>query len=74
MVGFGDYTADANSLNHHWNPDWYHEIKYGIFIHWGIYSVPAFGNVGSNEDYAEWYWKRMNDGNDAQLPQMQIDS
>ncbi|KAH7407960.1 glycoside hydrolase superfamily [Cadophora sp. MPI-SDFR-AT-0126] len=62
MVGFGNYTADANSLNHHWNPDWYHEIKYGIFIHWGIYSVPAFGNTGSNEDYAEWYWKRMNDG------------
>ena len=28
-------------------PEWYRDAKFGIFIHWGVYSVPAFGN--------EWY-------------------
>lgn len=60
--GFGDYTADTTSLAHHWNPDWFHQVKFGIFIHWGIYSAPAYGDVAPNEDYAEWYWKRQNDG------------
>ncbi|PVH97050.1 glycoside hydrolase family 29 protein [Periconia macrospinosa] len=59
ICGFGDYEASKTSLNHHWNPDWYNDAKFGIFIHWGIYSVPAFGNVGDKQDYAEWYWLRM---------------
>ena len=45
----------------HWNPDWFNEVKFGIFIHWGLYSAPAYGSVQPVEDYAEWYWKRMND-------------
>lgn len=57
--GFGDYAATKTSLNKHWTPDWYNNAKFGIFIHWGVYSVPAFGNVGEKEDYAEWYWMRM---------------
>lgn len=32
-------------------PDWYPDAKFGIFIHWGIYSVPAFDN--------EWYSRNM---------------
>ena len=32
-------------------PNWYQDAKFGIFIHWGIYSVPAFGN--------EWYPRNM---------------
>lgn len=59
--GFGDYTASESSLSWHWNPDWFNEVKFGIFIHWGLYSAPAYGSVAPNEDYAEWYWKRMND-------------
>ena len=34
-------------------PSWFDEAKFGIFIHWGLYSVPAWGPKGS---YAEWYW------------------
>lgn len=30
-------------------PEWYDRAKVGIFIHWGVYSVPAFGT--------EWFWK-----------------
>ena len=59
--GFGDYTADATSLATHWNPDWFNEVKFGIFIHWGVYAAPAYGSVQPNEDYAEWYGKRMYD-------------
>jgi alpha-L-fucosidase len=32
-------------------PDWYVDGKFGVFIHWGLYSVPAFGN--------EWYPRNM---------------
>eukprot|EP01132_Coremiostelium_polycephalum_P000997 gene997-1266_t len=32
----------------------YDEVKFGIFIHWGVYSVPAFGANGGGG--AEWYW------------------
>ena len=34
-------------------PQWWRDAKFGIFIHWGPYSVPAFSRVG---DYSEWYW------------------
>ncbi|KAH7366663.1 glycoside hydrolase superfamily [Pyrenochaeta sp. MPI-SDFR-AT-0127] len=58
--GFGDYDALESSLSSHWNPDWFHEIKYGIFIHWGIYAAPGYGNKpGRNQDYSEWYGFRM---------------
>lgn len=39
------------SLRQYQVPDWYRNGKFGIFIHWGVYSVPAFGN--------EWYARNM---------------
>jgi alpha-L-fucosidase len=42
------------SIYTHGSPSWYNNAKYGIFIHWGIYAVPGWGNVGKNETYAEW--------------------
>ena len=39
------------SLSTYRVPDWYQDAKFGIFIHWGLYSVPAFGN--------EWYPRNM---------------
>ncbi|MGO9115681.1 MAG: alpha-L-fucosidase [Thermoguttaceae bacterium] len=39
-------------------PRWFSDAKFGIFIHWGVYSVPAWGKTG---EYAEWYWNRMHD-------------
>jgi alpha-L-fucosidase len=35
-------------------PKWWRDAKFGIFIHWGAYSVPAFSQVGH---YSEWYWR-----------------
>jgi len=37
-------------------PAWWTDAKFGIFIHWGVYSVPAFAPKG---EYAEWYWERL---------------
>ena len=37
-------------------PSWWGDAKFGIFIHWGVYSVPAFASKG---EYAEWYWERL---------------
>ena len=37
-------------------PEWWTDAKFGVFIHWGVYSVPAFAPKG---EYAEWYWERI---------------
>ena len=47
----GPFRADWESLQKYEVPDWYKDAKFGIFIHWGVYSVPAFGN--------EWYPRNM---------------
>ncbi len=49
----GKYKADWQSLSHHKVPEWYMRDKLGVFIHWGVYAVPAFGN--------EWYSRGMYD-------------
>ncbi len=55
-LGVPQYTADPASLRTHEAPDWFDAAKFGIFIHWGAYSVPAWAPVGT---YAEWYWNAM---------------
>ncbi|MDN3355123.1 alpha-L-fucosidase [Actinomadura sp. DC4] len=61
-VGVPAYEASDASLGTHQAPDWFSDAKFGIFIHWGVYSVPAWAPVG--QEYAEWYWQHMNDPND----------
>lgn len=42
------YSADWESLaKHQASPDWFQDAKLGIYFHWGVYSVPAYGS--------EWY-------------------
>lgn len=57
------YKADWASLDARPIPKWFTGAKFGIFIHWGLYSVPAWGPVGKEwpvySKYAEWYWYRM---------------
>ena len=45
------FQANWPSLSTYTVPDWYRDAKFGIFIHWGVYSVPAFGS--------EWYPREM---------------
>jgi alpha-L-fucosidase len=47
----GPFRPEWNSLAKYRAPDWYRDAKFGIFIHWGLYSVPAFAN--------EWYSRNM---------------
>jgi len=62
------YEPTAESLARHKAPGWFNDAKLGIFIHWGVYSVPAWAPapdavpVGGfpftyNFQYAEWYWR-----------------
>ncbi len=47
----GPFQPEWESLGEFQCPAWYQDAKFGIFIHWGAYSVPAFGN--------EWYPRNM---------------
>lgn len=65
------FEPTLDSVRQHQIPDWYHDAKIGIFIHWGLYSVPGWaplaGDIGElagerdwrawfeNNSYAEWY-------------------
>lgn len=60
-LGTADYQPTETSLTTHRAPYWFHDAKFGIFIHWGVYSVPAWAPVGVQ--YAEWYWDQMQDPN-----------
>lgn len=47
----GPFGPEWGSLAGVQVPEWYRDAKFGIFIHWGVYSVPAFSN--------EWYSRNM---------------
>lgn len=65
------YQPNLESIRTHTVPDWFHDAKFGIFIHWGLYSVPSwapvsgdiqeiikrdgFGGLMRQNPYAEWY-------------------
>ena len=51
VIAKGPFQANWDSLGDYHVPKWYEKAKFGIFIHWGIYSVPAFAN--------EWYSRNM---------------
>ena len=51
VIKGGRYKADWVSLREYPTPTWYRNAKLGIFVHWGVYSVPAFGS--------EWYPRLM---------------
>ena len=68
------YEPTKASLRKHEVPEWFHNAKFGIFIHWGLYSVPAFAvkklsfsesqNIEEayyfkNNPYAEWYFNTL---------------
>ncbi|GLZ29930.1 alpha-L-fucosidase [Lentzea sp. NBRC 105346] len=62
-LGTPDYLATDASLGTHESPYWFDDAKFGIFIHWGLYSVPAWSPPG--KQYAEWYWQWMQNPKNA---------
>jgi alpha-L-fucosidase len=58
------YQANWTSIDSRPVPAWFSDAKFGIFIHWGLFSVPAWGptkDVNVYAKYAEWYWSRLMD-------------
>ncbi len=51
LIARGKFKDTWESLSQYTVPQWYRNAKFGIFIHWGVYSVPAFGS--------EWYSRNM---------------
>ena len=51
MITSTKFSPTWESLKQYEIPDWYIDGKFGIFIHWGVYAVPAFSN--------EWYPRNM---------------
>ena len=46
------YRPDSASIAESYQiPEWFRDAKFGVFIHWGVYAVPAYGN--------EWYPRLM---------------
>ncbi|HEY3987838.1 MAG TPA: alpha-L-fucosidase [Acidobacteriaceae bacterium] len=50
-VDAGPFRDDWQSLRAYQAPEWFRDAKFGIFIHWGVYSVAGFGS--------EWYSRNM---------------
>lgn len=64
------YKPTLESLDKHPLPQWYADAKLGIFVHWGLYSVPGWAEVNRPKEvapedeakwnaYAEWYYNTM---------------
>lgn len=48
IPGVFSWDATWESLDQRPLPTWYEDAKFGIFIHWGVFSVPSYGS--------EWFW------------------
>ena len=59
----GQYQPNWDSLDKRPLPEWYDDAKFGIFIHWGVFSVPSFGS--------EWFWDHWHDGSKPEVEFMQ---
>jgi alpha-L-fucosidase len=61
---FAQYKPTWESLDTRPLPQWWANGKFGIFIHWGVYSVPGYSKKG---DYAEWYENGLENGDSARI-------
>src|SRR5437667_678966 len=64
------YGPTWESIDRRPSPKWYTDAKFGVFIHWGVYSVPAYAavQVKGENPYAEWYWNSLTKGKQAPGP------
>ncbi|GAG89339.1 unnamed protein product, partial [marine sediment metagenome] len=68
MLSLQIAVANAQNYKNTWAsldtrpiPTWFEDAKFGIFIHWGVYSVPAWRKLepGLYASYAEWYYAKV---------------
>lgn len=60
-VGQKNYKANWKSIDTRPVPEWFVDAKFGVFVHWGLYSVPSWGPTDGKvyDGYSEWYWMRL---------------
>ena len=61
VLSFAFYFSDAQNVEANWEslqkrgyPQWFSDAKLGIFVHYGLYSVPSYSG---KEQYAEWFYR-----------------
>ncbi len=73
MLLFANLSAQVmptwESINQRGYPQWFSDAKLGIFIHWGVYSVPAYASL---EGYAEWYYRGLSTNDERKTFQERI--
>ena len=57
------YEPNWESIDSRPLPAWYDEAKVGIFLHWGVFSVPGFGS--------EWFWWYWHSGSKGEVEFME---
>src|SRR5512139_871819 len=63
LAGAQAYQPTWESIDRRPTPAWFTDAKFGIFIHWGVYSVPSYAPVIPGKlAYAEWYWNALTSG------------
>ena len=58
------YQPNWKSLDSRPLPSWYDEAKIGIFVHWGVFSVPSF-----DSEWFWWHWKGLHWAKDINFMQ-----
>ena len=66
---YGQVQHTWESINERGYPQWFSDAKLGIFIHWGVYSVPSYASL---EGYAEWYYRGLMTNDDRKAFQERI--
>jgi alpha-L-fucosidase len=69
LAAIGQYQPTWESIDKRPVPAWFTDAKFGIFIHWGLYSVPSWAPTDKSlhvySKYAEWYWYRFQNDTSA---------
>lgn len=52
-IARGPFEPNVESLSNYECPEWFRDAKFGIYVHWGVYSVPERGEWYAREMYQE---------------------
>ena len=64
LLAQAQFAPTWQSIDSRPTPRWFTDAKFGILIHWGVYSVPAYAppDAKGGDAYAEWYWNHLRRG------------
>lgn len=71
VMGFACQAQEVypnwESINQRGYPEWFRDAKLGIFIHWGLYSVPSYSQP---DGYGEWFYRGLMMGDSLRVSEM----